>query len=148
LQVAETVVNHERMSSSTFRWAKLLSNKYWDSYMKRIHSSVISHVFTAAYVRPYLPSPRSASSTVITASHYVFLISNTVTAAGTAEWYLTRRTATRSTEHCNWRLLSSVAAAVQQRGLIAVRCPRVLWVCCVQFLHFKTLNCCDAPEGE
>jgi hypothetical protein len=46
------------------------------------------------------------------------------------------------------RLLSSIAATVQQRGLIAVRCAHVLWVCRVQFLHFKTLNCCDAREGE
>jgi len=29
-----------------------------------------------------------------------------------------------------------------------VRCAHVLWVCGVQFGRFKTLNCCDAREGE
>jgi len=39
-------------------------------------------------------------------------------------------------------------AAVQQGGLIVVRCAHVLWVCGVQFGRFKTLNFCDAREDE
>ena len=101
-----------------------------------------------------MPSAQLAgSSTAITASHYVFPISDAVTAAGSdVRLALPSVTVTTQTDRTQQdarqlsaALLSSTATAVQQRGLlIAVRCAHVLWVCGVQL----TANCCDACKGE
>jgi hypothetical protein len=122
----------------------------------------------AACVRPYLPPPQSASSTAITASHYVFLISGAGTTAGSnVRLALPNVTVTtradRTQQDARQLAAQSIATVSCMRGVktaqlhssrcaakgtdrwavctcvVGVRCAHVLWVCGSYLLRLETV---------